>query len=127
MRNRSSGSGGGGGGGGSARGGFNPTRFKPFDECPPDDHREFAVGANESTQVFRLYQVTRRTRAILFVAAAETPLPNLTFDINFNFSRTIPFYPAPSGRRRALVFETTRAPVRKRSFIEFLLQRGVMP
>lgn len=89
MRNRSSGSGGGGDGGGSARGGFNPTRFKPFDECPPDDHREFAVGANESTQVFQLYQVARRTRAILFVAAAETPLPNLTFDINFNFSQTI--------------------------------------
>lgn len=58
MQNRS-------GGGGSSEG-FNLTRFKPFDECPPDDHREFAVGANESTQVFRLYQVTRGTRATLF-------------------------------------------------------------
>lgn len=81
MRNRS------GGGGGS--GGFNPTRFKPFDECPPDDHREFAARANESTQVFRLYQVSRGTRAILFLAEAETLLPNLTFDINFNFSQTV--------------------------------------
>ncbi|KYN03227.1 hypothetical protein ALC62_05890 [Cyphomyrmex costatus] len=55
MRNRSSGSGDGGVAVVVARG-VNPTRFKPFDECPPDDHREFAVRANESTQVFRLYQ-----------------------------------------------------------------------
>ncbi|KAL0119865.1 hypothetical protein PUN28_007944 [Cardiocondyla obscurior] len=57
--------------GAAAEGDFNPTRFKPFDECPPDDHREFAARANESTQVFRLYQVARRTRAILFVAISS--------------------------------------------------------
>lgn len=73
-------------------------RFKPFDECPPDDHREFAARANESTQVFRLYQVTPRTRAILF--EAQSPLSRVWRLILILTFRKLPlacFHPAPSG------------------------------
>lgn len=83
MQNRS---------GGAAAGFKSPVRFKPFDERPPDNRREFAARSNESRlKFFEPYRISRGNRAIFFLWILDSfPEYCLISDINPKLRQIVP-------------------------------------